>query len=201
MDKLGDLKPTVVDRFDKWIQAHPDGTDNERTPNANLLHPMPDDAQAQAAAQYHEEEQRREQGRLAAEEAARWRPGNNSVGCGPVRLPSWSREEDWRRQEEKTPSRLVTPAQRSFDDREKRKQQEREEEMLRTEAEGGDHVTDDADEEEEEERKGQEEEETGKRKKDGAKRKQAEETRQGFQDWDSSGSYSEQRNFFLSSVV
>ncbi|EDR06615.1 uncharacterized protein LACBIDRAFT_299573 [Laccaria bicolor S238N-H82] len=74
LDTLGDLKPTLVDRFDKWIQAHPDGIDNERTPDANLPHPMPNDAQTQAsAAQYHEEEQRREQRRLAAEEAARWR--------------------------------------------------------------------------------------------------------------------------------
>ena len=43
---------------------------------------------------------------------------------------------------------------------------------------------------EEEERKGEGEEERGKREEDGAKTKQPEDTRQGFQDWDSSGSYS-----------
>jgi hypothetical protein len=86
----------------------------------------------------------------------------------------------------------------------KRRQLEKEGEKLRTEAEGGDYGTDDTDEEEgeeEEERKGQEGEETGKREEDGSKRKQAEDTRQGFQDWYSSGSYSQQRNSFLSSVV
>ena len=87
MDKLIGLKPTLVDRFHKWIQAHPDWIDNEDTPDANLSHPMPGDAQAQAAAQHHEEEQRREQKRLAAEDGARWRPGDNSVGHGRVRLP------------------------------------------------------------------------------------------------------------------
>ena len=82
--------------------------------------------------------------------------GDNCIGRGPVRLPSWSREEDYETDEEAE------------------------------------------EEEEEEERKGQEEEETGKREKDGSKRKQAEDKRQGFQDWDSSGSYSQQRNSFLS---
>jgi hypothetical protein len=48
--------------------------------------------------------------------------GDNSVGHGPVRLQSWSREEDWRRQEEETLSRL---RQRSFDKREKRKRRRR----------------------------------------------------------------------------
>ena len=137
--------------------------------------------------------------------------GDNSVAHGPVRSPFWAIgpwEEDWRRQEE-TLSRPVTARQRSFDEREKRKQLEKEEEKLRTEAEGGDYGTDDPDgeegegegEEEEEERKGQEEEETWKREEHGAKRKQADDTRQGFQDWDSSGSYSQQRNYILSSVV
>ena len=73
MEYIRELKPTLIDRFDKWTQAHPDRINNERTPDANLHHPTPDDAQAQAAAQYHEEEQRREKERLAAEEAARWR--------------------------------------------------------------------------------------------------------------------------------
>ncbi|KIJ97731.1 hypothetical protein K443DRAFT_681294 [Laccaria amethystina LaAM-08-1] len=113
LDKLSDLKLTLVDRYDKWIQAYPDGINSERTPDANLLHPMPDDDQVQAAAQYHEEEQRQEQRRLSAEEAARWRPGDNSGGHGQVRLPSWSREKDWRRQEQETLSR---PRQRSFDE-------------------------------------------------------------------------------------
>ena len=143
--------------------------------------------------------------------------GDNSVAHGPVRSPFWAIgpwEEDWRRQEE-TLSRPVTARQRSFDKREKRKQLEKEEEKLRTEAEGGDYGTDETEEEEEEgeeegevaveeeeeERKGQEEEETGKREEHGAKRNQADDTIQGFQDWDSSGSYSQQRNSMLSSVV
>ena len=46
------------------------------------------------------------------------------------------------------------------------------------------------------------EEETGESvEEDGSRRKQAENTRLGFQDWDSSGSYSQQRNYILSSVV
>ena len=204
LEKLGGLKPTVVDRFDKWIQAHPYGIDNERTPNANLPHRMPNDAQARAAVQYHEEleEQIREQGRLPAKEAARWIAGDKSVGRGHIRLPPSSREEDWR-QEEETQSQLVTARQRPFDDREKRKQPEKEEGKLRTEVEGGDYGTVDTDEEadDEEERKGQEEEEMGKRGEDGSKRKRAEDTILGFQDWDSSGSYSQRRNSFLSSVV
>ena len=145
--------------------------------------------------------------------------GDNSVAHAPVRSPFWAIgpwEEDWRRQEE-TLSRPVTARQRSFDEREKRKQLEKEEEKLRTEAEGGDYGTDEIDgeegegeeeeeerkgkEEEEEERKGKEEEEMGKREEHGAKRKQADDTIQGFQDWDSSGSYSQQRNSMLSLVV
>ena len=387
------MKPTLVNRFDKWLQAYPDGIDNGRTPDANLPHPMPEDAQAQAALQHREEEQRREEGKLTSEEAARWRrqreeqneltervrkdaiaaasqatnapqrsatveygysrpqygsantivvsdrsrhqqqeeemrnreeeitrrraeakrlqeqeaiaqrqhgaenaaravrqglslggqaafpqqtapsssvyqeemqyteakwrrkwrqeqeaiaqrqheaenaaraarqglspgrqaafpqqtappssiyqqppphlyqqapppsrPGDNSVGHGRVRLPSWSREEDWRRQEEETLDRLVT-AQMSFDERQRKKYLERKEEKLRTEAEGGVYGTDDTDEEEEEEekeekeeRKRQKEEETGKRE-DNSKRKQTEDTRLRFQDWNSSGSY------------
>ena len=44
--------------------------------------------------------------------------------------------------------------------------------------------------------------ETGRRREeDGSMRKQAEDTRRGFQDWDSSGSYSQQRNSILSSVI
>ena len=175
-------------------QQRPDGIDNERTPDGNLPHPMPDDAQAQEVAQYHEEEQRLEQRRLAAEEAARWRSGDNSIGHGPVRLPSWRKEQDRRRQEDETLSRLVRVRRRSFNESEKRKPLKKE--KLRTEAEGGDYGTVDADEEEEEERKGQEEEETGKTDEDGFKRKQAEDTRQGSQDWDSSGSYSQEIPFF-----
>jgi len=115
--------------------------------------------------------------------------GDNSVGLGPVMLWSWYRKKDWRRQEEETLSRLVTPRQRSFDEREKRKQLEKEEGKLRMEAEGGDYGTDETGrEEEEEERKGQEEEEMGKMEEDGLKRNwQAEDTRQGFRDWDSCG--------------
>ena len=82
--------------------------------------------------------------------------GDNSVGHRSVRLPSWSREEDYDADKE-------------------------------------------GEEKEKEERKGQEEEETAKRKRkeDGSKRKQAEDTRQGFQGWDSIGSYYQQRNSFL----
>ena len=110
--------------------------------------------------------------------------GDNSVRHGPP-----SAEEDWERQEEETLSRLVTVRPRSGE-REKRKQLEKE--KSRMEAEGGDYGTGKAYEEEggeEEERKRQEEEETGNRKEDGSQRKQVEDMRQGFQDWDSSGSY------------
>ena len=58
---------------------------------------------------------------------------DNSVGPGPVRLPSSSREEDWRRQED---------GQRSFDERETRKQLEKEEDQSGMEVEGSDYGTD-----------------------------------------------------------
>ena len=123
--------------------------------------------------------------------------GDNSVGHGPVRLLSWSRGMEWRRQDEATSRRLVAVRQRSFDEREKRKQLQKKE--SRMEAEGGDYGTDETDEEkeEEEEKKEQEEEETGKREEDGSQRKQPEDTRQGFQDWDSSGSYCSTKKFLF----
>ena len=66
--------------------------------------------------------------------------GDHSVGHGPV--PSWSREEDWKRQDE-TLCRLVKVRQRSFDEREKGKQLEKEQEEKSTmEVEGGDYGTD-----------------------------------------------------------
>ena len=122
--------------------------------------------------------------------------GDNSVGHWPVKLSSWSREEDRRGQEEETLSRRVTARQRSLDEREKRMHLEKEE-KFRMDAEGDDYGTDET-EEEVEERKKQEEEETGKWEDDGSKRKQGEDARQGFQDWDPSGSYSQQINSFLS---
>lgn len=71
--------------------------------------------------------------------------GESSVGHGPVRLPSWSREEDWKGQEEETLSLAVTARQSSSIERD--------------------------------------------------------DTGQGFQDWNPSGWYSQQRDPFLSSVV
>ncbi|KAJ3501429.1 hypothetical protein NLJ89_g9344 [Agrocybe chaxingu] len=66
LDNLSDLKPTLVDRYDKWLQKHPDGIDHERTPNAQTQKIADDEARAQA------EERARDQRRMA-EEAERWR--------------------------------------------------------------------------------------------------------------------------------
>ncbi|EDQ98384.1 uncharacterized protein LACBIDRAFT_336006 [Laccaria bicolor S238N-H82] len=93
-------------------------------------------------------------------------------------------ERGWPRQEE-TLSRRVTARRRLFDRRKKRKQLEKEE-KLRTKAEGGDYGTDEADDEKEERRgRGRKRKRPG-RREGGSKRKQAEDTRQGFQDWNSS---------------
>ncbi|KAF8153341.1 hypothetical protein B0H34DRAFT_723155 [Crassisporium funariophilum] len=90
LDHLGDLKPMLVDRFDKWLQQHPEGIDQERTPNARTQHMANDDvARAQAQReQFHEEErsrvrdrETREQQRVAAEEAARWRQQREALAA------------------------------------------------------------------------------------------------------------------------
>ncbi|KAF8965809.1 hypothetical protein BDZ97DRAFT_757742 [Flammula alnicola] len=82
LDNLSDLKPAIVDRYDKWLQKHPDGLDQERTPNARTQKIANDEsaarAQAQAQRERFQEEERarseaREQQRMAAEEAAKWR--------------------------------------------------------------------------------------------------------------------------------
>ncbi|KAF5325163.1 hypothetical protein D9619_010076 [Psilocybe cf. subviscida] len=68
LDNLSDIKPTLVDRYDKWLQKHPDGIDQERTPNART----------QKIAQEAEEKARiaEDQRRRAAEEAHMWKQQN-----------------------------------------------------------------------------------------------------------------------------
>ncbi|KAF8967863.1 hypothetical protein BDZ97DRAFT_1801625 [Flammula alnicola] len=36
LDNLSDLNPAIIDRYDKWLQKHPDGIDQERTPNPRM---------------------------------------------------------------------------------------------------------------------------------------------------------------------
>ncbi|TFK28275.1 hypothetical protein FA15DRAFT_665497 [Coprinopsis marcescibilis] len=80
LDQLSALKPVLVDRFDKWLKAHPDGVDNDKTPEAKNVHLPQDDPRVQAlanATRLQEEDKirarHREQQRRAAEEAALWR--------------------------------------------------------------------------------------------------------------------------------
>ncbi|PPQ79036.1 hypothetical protein CVT25_002345 [Psilocybe cyanescens] len=80
LDHLSELKPSLVDRYEKWLQRHPDG-DHERTPNARTQKMVNDEARAQAQREQFQEEERarqrdreqKEQQRLAAEEAAKWK--------------------------------------------------------------------------------------------------------------------------------
>ncbi|KDR66414.1 hypothetical protein GALMADRAFT_1148554 [Galerina marginata CBS 339.88] len=75
LDNLSDLKPALVDRYEKWLQRHgADVLDQERTPNARTQKIANDEARAQAQReQFQEEERTREQQRMAAEEAAKWK--------------------------------------------------------------------------------------------------------------------------------
>lgn len=68
LDNLSDLKVKIVDRYDKWLQKHPDEADHERTPNARTQ-TIPTEAQREGELA----RQEREQQRLAAEEAAKWK--------------------------------------------------------------------------------------------------------------------------------
>jgi len=77
---LSDLKPALVDRYEKWLQKYPDGVEHEHTPNARTQKIAHDDAAARAQAQreqFQAEERARqdarEQQRIAAEEAAKWK--------------------------------------------------------------------------------------------------------------------------------
>ncbi|KAF8179888.1 hypothetical protein BJ912DRAFT_639027 [Pholiota molesta] len=80
LDNLADLKVTLVDRYDKWLQKHPDAADLEQTPNARTQKIATDDAAVRAQQQrerFQEEERARNdaraQQRAAAEEAAKWK--------------------------------------------------------------------------------------------------------------------------------
>jgi hypothetical protein len=80
LDNLADLKVTLVDRYDKWVQKHPDGADLEQTPNIRTQKIASDDAAARAQQQrerFQEEERARNdaraQQRIAAEELAKWK--------------------------------------------------------------------------------------------------------------------------------
>ena len=77
---MSDLKPALVDRYEKWLQKHPDGVEPEHTPNARTQKITHEDtaARAQAQREQFQAEERarleaREQQRIAAEEAAKWR--------------------------------------------------------------------------------------------------------------------------------
>lgn len=81
LDNLAELKPGLVDRYEKWRQEHPDGVEEDTTPNARtqqLANENATRARAQHELQIREEEtaraiqQQKEQERIAAEEAARW---------------------------------------------------------------------------------------------------------------------------------
>lgn len=80
LDNLAELKPGIVDRYEKWRQAHPDGVDLDTTPNARnqqLANENAARARAQNDLRIRDEEaararQLKEQERVAAEEASRW---------------------------------------------------------------------------------------------------------------------------------
>ncbi|EAU83758.2 hypothetical protein CC1G_07493 [Coprinopsis cinerea okayama7 len=93
LDHLSELKPILVDRFDKWLKAHPDGLDHDQTPEPPKSAALQqDDARAQAqaqaqaqanAARFQEEERmrasQRDQQRRVQEEAALWRQQREEI--------------------------------------------------------------------------------------------------------------------------
>ena len=106
LDKLAKLKLRIVDRYEKWRQAHPDGVDMDTTLNVRTPQ-LPNENAARASAQQdsriRDEEaardarQLKEQERLAAEETSRW-----------VQQPR-HREQEARRQEMAASASLKPP--------------------------------------------------------------------------------------------
>ena len=81
LDNLAELKPGIVDRYEKWRQAQSDGVDLDTTPNARNQQLANENAarlRAQQESRIRDEEaarahrQLKEQERVAAEEASRW---------------------------------------------------------------------------------------------------------------------------------
>ncbi|KAF8879809.1 hypothetical protein BD779DRAFT_1550629 [Infundibulicybe gibba] len=79
LDNLGDLKPTLVERYERWLAQHPNGVEDQRTPEARpprgqAIHEEASRQQQQAeenARRAREEQERQE--RTVADELARWR--------------------------------------------------------------------------------------------------------------------------------
>ena len=81
LDNLAELKPGIVDRYEKWRQAQSDGVDLDTTPNARNQQVANENAarlRAQQESRIRDEEaaraqrQLKEQERVPAEEASRW---------------------------------------------------------------------------------------------------------------------------------
>ncbi|KAJ2932850.1 hypothetical protein H1R20_g4245, partial [Candolleomyces eurysporus] len=80
LDQLGELKKALLERYEQWQRLHPDGEDQELTPNAKLHSPLDDrDDPSPTRTEMDfsrltlEDPRLRDQSKRAAEEANRWR--------------------------------------------------------------------------------------------------------------------------------
>ena len=189
----GKLKREAADEEDETDETDDDEEESQRQDEKNIRKRAEEQKRVEEEKQKLEEERKQEEEekrKAELEEARRLREEKK----GERKLTEERRKAEAALKQLEAESRKRQEEAESLEEKNRDKMAEAE----RPEEEGGDYGTDEADDDKkEEERKGPEEEETGKREEDGAKKKQAGDTTQGFQDWDSSGSYSQQKNPFL----
>lgn len=90
LDNLSDLKPTLVERYERWLARNPNGVDPDRTPDNRQRRSQEDDRARQAHT------------RREADDRLRVKEAQNPDRMVAEELEKWKRqrEETWRREEE-----------------------------------------------------------------------------------------------------